>query len=979
MTDYIRLIETEGFPLDAASEASASESSANRGSIRTLHRYPARRPLAACRAAILATLLPDPGNREDRLKMRDMIGELLQRDTGETKELLRARELLQQGRDEPWRVLDPFAGGGSIPFEALRLGCQVESSDLNPVAWFVQMATMYYPSKIGLDEMPLPDILKDDPDCLAAAGGQISGSTLKSWGAGEEKSTFNLAEHVAAWGTLLAMRCNETLKSKYQVSKEAIPTGYIWFRTFSCPECLGAVPVFNSSILHKSGSEILSAVIPIIDKENKSIEWNVKCKNTGDELSSHEKISFKSKNKITCPFCNHISVTSKEIRRDAQENGLGHELVAVVENHDGVRKYRSPFPDEGKLVQDMIEDEDFINYNTEKKLFHQPIPKSGQGASRGFTVGLYGMTEWKDIFNPRQYWAVNRILDEVKKIMSQLDTSNYSEIWKEAITVYLTLISNQTMERNTSQCRWYTGAAIQGLFDTYTLPVRWGYAESFPTSKSSGSMQLNISRVSKVLSNLLTSCSFTPNPIVIRRSALDSADSKYSLILTDPPYYDQIPYSDTLDFFYIMIKELCGDLNDTFRSAFKGDLSPKWDSDSNEKELIDDAKRHDDDKLASKMEYENGMADVFSNLYNSLESGGRLVVVFAHKNPEAWETLVSALIRSGFQTTAAWPIRTEKAAKVSSGMRAFLSTSVWLVLKKRDPMADYAFDREVFASIKDNTEDKLRRFWDAGIRGPDFLWAALGPGLEVYSQYEVVRKFESADDGDELVSVGEFLDKVRDIVLRFSIGRLLTDYGSGEDEAEQIDDLTRYYLLHRSWFGHIDVDAGEVTKFAVACGFTDSQLSGKADILSTMRGKKRRLAVAAETAAADAQADADNRGGSKYVLNRWNERTPPKEEGTFNNEERSPSLIDHVHRLLHLRLEGDKQAMDAHIKHWALGGHPVMPALVQALQEICKEEGSKSGEELSLLESLSKDLERLAGAKPAQQITLMDYLNEEDD
>jgi len=294
-------------------------------------------------------------------------------------------------------------------------------------------------------------------------------------------------------------------------------------------------------------------------------------------------------------------------------------------------------------------------------------------------------------------------------------------------------------------------------------------------------------------------------------------------------------------------------------------------------------------------------------------------------------------------------------------------------------MADYAFDREVFASIKDNIEEKLRRFWDAGIRGPDFLWAALGPGLEVYSQYEVVRKFDSSNGEDELVSVGEFLDKVRDIVLRFSIGRLLTDYGSGEDEAEQIDDLTRYYLLHRSWFGHADIDAGEVTKFAVACGFTDTQLAGKSDILSTMRGKKRRLAVAAETTAADAQADADKRGGSKYVLNRWNERTPPTDDSTFNNEDRPPSLIDHVHRLLHLRMEGDKQAMDDHIKHWALGGHPVMPALVQALQEICKEENGKSGEELSLLESLSKDLERLAGAKPAQRVTLMDFVNEEDD
>ena len=130
---------------------------------------------------------------------------------------------------------------------------------------------------------------------------------------------------------------------------------------------------------------------------------------------------------------------------------------------------------------------------------------------------------------------------------------------------------------------------------------------------------------------------------------------------------------------------------------------------------------------------------------------------------------------------------------------------------------------------------------------------------------------------------------------------------------------------------------------------------------------------------ADAQADADKRGGSKYRLNRWKERTPPKEGSAFENEDRPPALIDHVHRLLHLRMEGDKKAMDQHIKHWALGGHPVMPALVQALQEICKEENDKSKEELSLLESLSKDLERLAGVKPAKEPTLMDWMNEEED
>ena len=217
-----------------------------------MHRYPARRPLAACRAAILATLLPDPGNREDRFKLRDILGGLLERDSGETKELLRAREILQEGRDEPWNVLDPFGGGGSIPFEAVRLGCQVESSDLNPVAWFVQMATMYYPSIIGQSEIPLPDFLKEDIDSLKAAGGKVSGSTLDSYVPGEEKTTYNLAEHVAAWGTWLAKRSDETLRPNYPVTQGSTPLSHIWCRTYTCPNCRATVPTFNNSVLQKT-------------------------------------------------------------------------------------------------------------------------------------------------------------------------------------------------------------------------------------------------------------------------------------------------------------------------------------------------------------------------------------------------------------------------------------------------------------------------------------------------------------------------------------------------------------------------------------------------------------------------------------------------------------------------------------------------------------------------------------------------------
>ena len=977
MTDFTRLIETEGFPLRDAGFASNEGGGAAKGTLRVLHRYPARRPLGACRAAIICSLLPDPGNKEERLLMKKAIGSFLSKDIGKNSHLLKARELIEQklhGRSV--NILDPFAGGGSIPYEALRLGCNVSSSDLNPVSWFVQMATMHYPSAIGIDEFPLPPFMAADDTYVEQLQRKSSKITESQWGDERVKTTFPFADHLKLWASWLTIQCDERLRPMYHASNGAIPSASIWCRTYTCSGCRGTVPILNSSILHKRSGKPIAAVEPEINKKSKTILWKVLCQNSGDDLSGHQQAAFKKSSKVTCPFCNHIS-TTKDIQRIGKDEGLGHQLIALVETLNGEKRYRSVNAEDKKVLQ-QVEDGAFLkNHGKYNEVFDQPLPPEG---ALGMRIRLYGSKNWKDVFNPRQYLAVNILIEQVRLATEQMRKHNYPNEWVEALTIYLTCITNLVTERNTVISKWNPpDGSIKPTFETYALPMRWTYAESYPASNASGSLQKFTDTIVPIVNSILQSCAFTSTPAIERKSALDiNEDKKFQLIITDPPYYDQIPYSDTLDFFYMSIKAICSDLNSNFEQIFERPLAPKWDSDSGERELIDDKIRHGNDPKKSKKAYEDGMAEVFSKLHSALEDDGRLVVVFAHKNPVAWETLVSALIIAGFQTTAAWPIRTESATKVSASVRAFLSTSVWLVLKKRDPMADYAFDREVFENIEENIKEKLRRFWDAGIHGPDFLWAALGPGLEVFSQYEVVRKFKSSN-GDELVTVGEFLEKVRDIVLRFSTGRLLTDYGSSDEEAEQIDNMTRYYLLHRKWYAHEDVDAGEVSKFAVACGFTDSQLSGRIEILSSLRGKKRRLAVADETAAADAQADTDKRGGSKYRLNRWNERTPPKSGSAFANEDTPPSLIDHVHRLLYLRLEGDKQAMDGHIKHWALGGHPVMPALVQALQEICKEENGKSSEELSLLESLSKDLDRLAGIKPAKKPTLMDWMNEEDD
>ena len=205
------------------------------------------------------------------------------------------------------------------------------------------------------------------------------------------------------------------------------------------------------------------------------------------------------------------------------------------------------------------------------------------------------------------------------------------------------------------------------------------------------------------------------------------------IVVTDPPYYDAIPYSDLMDFFYVWIKRCVWGRLEWSKHAFSSALSPKWDHNAGDGELIDDASRFSGDRELSKKTYEDGMASAFRRCADALKDEGRLVIVFANKKPDAWETLVSAVIRSGFVVDGSWPIVTEMRGGVRNYGRASLASSIWLVCRKR-LAARPGWDNAVLAEMRDRIHTQLRAFWDAGIRGPDFVWAATGPALEAFSE-----------------------------------------------------------------------------------------------------------------------------------------------------------------------------------------------------------------------------------------------------
>ena len=225
----------------------------------------------------------------------------------------------------------------------------------------------------------------------------------------------------------------------------------------------------------------------------------------------------------------------------------------------------------------------------------------------------------------------------------------------------------------------------------------------------------------------------------MRQSAMDLRLAEFDLICTDPPYYDAIPYSDLMDFFHVWLRRVLHGLSPEIDAAFAAPLGPKWDTDEEDGELIDDASRFGGDRSASKRSYEDGMSRAFGRFHASLRDDGRLVVVFANKNPEAWETLVSALIRAGFVVTGSWPVQTERQNRQRSLSSAALASSIWIVCRKRPTAARAGWDRRVLGEMRTNITNQLREFWDAGIRGPDFVWAATGPALEAYSRHPVVK------------------------------------------------------------------------------------------------------------------------------------------------------------------------------------------------------------------------------------------------
>ena len=1042
MADQPRLIEIL-MPLEQASILSPREKNVRSGGyISTFHVWPARRPLAACRAALLSTLLPDPGDPSKRSEMLKAIGGEVCVEHAESKDeegnlVLEDRQTVNGGvlawneKDNDYteslrqmirrahggrapHVFDPFAGGGAIPLEAMWLGCHASASDINAVAWLLLKGTLEYPQKYAGKKWRLPDFVNEWPEFVddfyrgkakrRKSGQKYHFSESRQVYIHEVKSTetvdpspsglqADLSWHIRAWGRWVQARAYQELAKYYPVVDGEPAVAYLWARTVRDIQTEGRIPILKTFMLsRKKGKRI--GLLPMPDARNKIVTFKLL---TEEQLSTPErrvqiiedhpflktwgitentleeflKKGTKSDGGVWSPFergrPDLIAVNSDEIREQGRRGLMSIQMTAVcIESTlPGKKKpqktYRVPTSEELCIADVQIEDVDDAFLGIPYGVIDEPLPPQG---SLGFRVQLYGIVNWRQLFTPRQLLAAGVFLKHTRQAIARIrevDPEN-----AEALAVYLTVVFGRFIDYCSMQCSWEpSDGEVKHTIAGYKLPMVWDFAEANPLSERDRYYAGGIRAVSDAVEAFIRVASKAPDaPTVKCVSSLAAELSEQDVCFTDPPYYDAIPYADLMNFFHIWQKRIMGDFSPEFREVFERP-SPTWDASKGDGELIDDNSRHDGNAEISRKAYEDGMTRAFRRSLDALKDNGRMVVVFANKEVNAWQSLIAALIRSGAVVTASWPIQTEMVNKVTQ-KRANLSTSVWIVCRKRDPDAMHGWEDPVLTRMRSILLDPreelggkniLRYFFDVNVRGADFQWAALGPALAAYSAHPYVKKTEGGN-----LEVKDFLDEVRKLVLQFALGSLkgFDDLQKQTGEATVfLDPVTQYYLLHRKAFSFDPVLAGVCILYANACGKTDRELQMVWKILE--QGGKKKLRKRRDVEFWDESVD-DEEGGEvlnsnakadKYRLLRWDERVKDNSLGENRPNQPSP-LIDKLHRLMLLLRQNRAGDVQALYDSWGLAGDPAFPRLLQAVRELALEDHQV--EEQRLVEALASQL-----------------------
>ncbi len=842
-----RLIEV-AFPLEEVSAHSRREKNVRHGHISTLHIWWARRPLAACRAFIYASLVDDPDTDAEREELLKEVADLSSWDavrhpenvvrqkadggsglTG-TQLLERARQRILDCNDrQPPKLLDPFAGGGAIPLEGLRLGCEVEASDLNPVAVLILKGTLEYPQRYGQpDSRPVPEYITE-----AAKGGAQSRFT--DAGLVDAYRRNPLAADVRYWGNWMLERAREELDEFYPPDPDgSVPVAYLWSRTIPCPSCRAEMPLIRQYWLARKDKKKV-ALEPVIDRDNNRVDFEVV---EGLDVTGSPTEATASLGDVRCLLCSQ-TVKGAQVREAANAGEMSATLTTIVTTRTG---------EQGKHYRaDTIEDSEVYsaaalriaalraNYQGDLPLVpDEPMP-SRQNLTGG-VITAFGFDEWGKLFNARQLLALTTFVRLVGEAHEGMLCAGLDTEYARAVATYLGLVLNKCSDYNSTLSRLDNSReSVGNTFTRQALPMVWDYCEVNPLAGSSGSFEQQLNWLVAALAP-----KWGAPPKVAQAEAGSARYSQHTVIVTDPPYYDAINYADLSDFFYVWLKRSIGFLHPDLLAL---PLTPK-----REQTVMNvyagDGVEGKGRKEVARQHYVEGMAKAFHAMAESLEPGGLTGVVFAHTDPDAWATLIEGLLGAGLIPDASWPIDTELQNKASGIGQARLSTSVWMACRKRDGEASETFLSDVMEEMRPVIRERLLYFWSKGIRGADFFISAIGPALSVFGRYGKVMR----PDGTE-VSVRDFLDIVR----RESTDAALEQVLHGADLGA-IDSVTRQYVTWVWSYSKAPLDAGEVIALCLATGASYDDTTRLGSIAAENREKSKktvRLRTARQRAGED--------------------------------------------------------------------------------------------------------------------------------
>ncbi|HXR66759.1 MAG TPA: hypothetical protein VN729_12580, partial [Ktedonobacteraceae bacterium] len=759
----------------------------------------------------------------------------------------------------------------------------------------------------------------------------------------------DLSWHVRAWGWWVLQQAKADLERFYPVIDGKPTVAYLWARTVTCKNCRATIPLLKTRWLCKKEKKRVALTMEP-NAERTGVVFGIQQdvplpKGTAAQKREAEKETgggTMSGSGAKCPCCGTV-MKMEDIRKEAVAGRIEAIMTAIVVDGEYSKEYRLPTSEEICMAVEAEEEVARVFTGIPFGVPDEPLPSK---EALGFRVPLYGFNKWNKLFTSRQLLALGTFVKYTRAIREAMREQKYTEEWIEAVSSYLAIAHDRLADYSSSICSWHNSKEqMRNTFGRFALPIVWDFCEVNPCSEKSGGYLGAIEWVGLFISHMLNATVNASHPDVVQRSAIQNHQNLFDVILTDPPYYDAIPYSDLMDFFYVWLRRTLNGLSPEIDAVFQQPLSPKWDHEQNDGELIDDSSRFDGDKKRSKANYEDGMFRVFQACYKSLAPDGRLVVVFAHKHPDAWETLVAAIIRAGFVVDGSWPIQTEMGNRTRALSSAALSSSVWLVCKKRSETARPGWDNAVLDKMRAKIIVQLRRFWDDGIRGPDFVWAATGPALEAYSKHPVVKK---SNEPGEMMRVGEFLRHVRRMVADFVVGRVLT-FDGGTETISDLDDVTTYYIMHRFNFGMDSVASGPCILYAVSCGLSDGELVNHYDLLARTGGQTDERD---EEESAEEEEEEEKGSGSKLRLKQWNQRKSASLGYNAPNTP-PPPLIDQVHRLMHLWNAGEVNRVDEYLDVRGLGYNVLFKQLLQALIELAL----AHSEERSKLESISNHIE----------------------